>query len=131
MNDGARYPICSLPRPTSAQLRSAVVIPSFPQILNELVQNALDAGATKISCQIDLSQGYESIRVEDDGHGLDDAQFSNVGTPHASSKRRSSEAMAALGSYGFRGEGMCLLVVDCEVTDRQRCPLSPALHSWK
>jgi DNA mismatch repair protein MLH3 len=47
------------------------VVPTFSQILNELIQNSLDAGATRIECWINLERGNEMIRVDDDGHGLD------------------------------------------------------------
>jgi DNA mismatch repair protein MLH3 len=62
--------IAPLARPVHSRLRSAVIIPTFSQILNELIQNSLDAGATRIECWINLERGNEMIRVEDDGHGL-------------------------------------------------------------
>lgn len=71
--------ITPLPRPVHSRLRSAVVIPTFSQTLNELVQNSLDAGATRIECWINLERGNEMIRVEDDGHGLDEDGLSFIG----------------------------------------------------
>jgi DNA mismatch repair protein MLH3 len=71
--------ILPLKRPERYRLRSAVVIPTFPQILNELVQNALDAGAARIDCWINLEKGNETIRVEDDGHGLDKDGLNQIG----------------------------------------------------
>lgn len=72
-------PITPLARPVSTRLRSALVIPTVPQILNELVQNSLDAGCTKVECWMDLSRGNETIRVKDDGHGLDSEALKRVG----------------------------------------------------
>jgi len=71
--------ITRLPRPVHSRLRSAVIIPTFSQILNELVQNSLDAGATRIECWIGLERGNEMIRVEDDGHGLDRDGLNHIG----------------------------------------------------
>lgn len=75
----SRSIINSLPRPVSTRIRSALVIPTLPQILNELVQNSLDAGCSRIECWVDLSPGNESIRVEDDGHGLNKEGMERVG----------------------------------------------------
>jgi len=71
MESPASREITPLARPVHSRLRSAVIIPTFSQILNELIQNSLDAGATRIECWINLERGNEMIRVEDDGHGLD------------------------------------------------------------
>lgn len=72
-----------LPRPTALRLRSSVVVVSIPQVLNELAQNALDAGAARIECWLDMSRGNESIRVEDDGHGLGTKDLRYVGERHS------------------------------------------------
>lgn len=74
-----------LPRPTALRLRSSVVVSSVPQILSELAQNAIDAGAARIECWIDLSRGNESVRVEDDGHGLDGGTMQSVGERNSTS----------------------------------------------
>lgn len=71
--------IVPLTRPIRSRLRSAVAIPSFSQILNELVQNSVDAGATRIECWINLEKGNEIIRVEDNGHGLDRDGLNYIG----------------------------------------------------
>jgi DNA mismatch repair protein MLH3 len=69
----------ALERPDRSRLRSAVSIPTFTQILNELVQNALDAGASRIECWISLEKGSETIKVEDDGHGIDASGLDYIG----------------------------------------------------
>jgi DNA mismatch repair protein MLH3 len=70
MESPSRRSILVLERPDRSRLRSAVTIPTFTQILNELVQNALDAEASRIECWISLEKGSETIKVEDDGHGI-------------------------------------------------------------
>jgi DNA mismatch repair ATPase MutL len=71
MESPASRGITPLARPVHSRLRSAVIIPTFSQILNESIQNSLDAGATRIECWISLERGNETIRVEDNGHGFD------------------------------------------------------------
>lgn len=68
-----------LARPTATRLRSSLVIPSLPQVLSELAHNALDAGAGKVECWVNLLPGEESVRVEDDGHGIDSGGLAVVG----------------------------------------------------
>lgn len=105
-----------LPRPTALRLRSSVVVASIPQVLNELVQNALDADAARIECWLDLIRGNESIRVEDDGHGLDLEGLRSIGERNSRCARRldanlpvtskENHGFGALNSYGFRGEAL-------------------------
>jgi len=79
MDSPATREITPLARPVHSRLRSAVIIPTFSQILNELIQNSLDAGATRIECWVNLERGNEMIRVEDDGHGLDRDSLNHIG----------------------------------------------------
>lgn len=105
-----------LPRPTALRLRSSVVVASIPQVLNELVQNALDAGAVRIECWLDLSRGNESIRVEDDGHGLDLDDLRSIGERNSRYRdsivadlpvtSKENHGFGALSTYGFRGEAL-------------------------
>jgi DNA mismatch repair protein MLH3 len=70
--------IIGLSRPVSSRLRSGPIIPTLPQILNELVQNSLDAGATRIECWINLEKRDEMIKVEDNGHGMNAEDLSLI-----------------------------------------------------
>jgi DNA mismatch repair ATPase MutL len=79
MESPASRGITPLARPVHSRLRSAVIIPTFSQILNELVQNSLDAGATRIECWINLERGNETVRVEDNGHGFDRDSLNFIG----------------------------------------------------
>lgn len=84
---GAR--IERLPRPEAARLRSSLVIPSLPTVLNELVQNALDAGGRRIDCWVNLVKGNESVRIEDDGSGISLQDLEVVGERHGRVEYRS------------------------------------------
>lgn len=66
-------------RPTATRLRSSLVIPSLPQVLAELAHNALDAGASSVECRVNLIAGEESVRVEDNGHGIRSGEMGIVG----------------------------------------------------
>jgi DNA mismatch repair protein MLH3 len=68
-----------LSRPVAIRLRSSVIIPSFSQVLSELIQNSLDAKAIRIDCWVDLSSGAESMRVEDDGCGMGRKELQAIG----------------------------------------------------
>ncbi|WVQ72847.1 hypothetical protein IAR50_002408 [Cryptococcus sp. DSM 104548] len=98
--------IAHLPRPTSTTLRSSVILSSLPQILSELLQNSLDAGATKIDCYIDLTKGAESLRVEDDGAGIDREGLEKVGKRFRTSKAINEGGLGPEASFGYRGEAL-------------------------
>ncbi|BEJ14983.1 hypothetical protein CspHIS471_0407500 [Cutaneotrichosporon sp. HIS471] len=102
MTDGTR--IERLCRPTATRLRSSLVIPSLPQVLTELAHNALDAGATRIECWVNLVPGDESVRLEDDGHGMGPDNLGIVGERYSTSKE--TEGWSGNGAYGFRGEAL-------------------------
>ncbi|WVQ80577.1 hypothetical protein IAT38_002682 [Cryptococcus sp. DSM 104549] len=98
--------IAPLPRPTSTTLRSSLILPSLPQILSELLQNSLDAGATRIDCWVDLTKGGESLRVVDDGAGIGVEGLKKVGKRFRTSKGLNEGGLGPVGSYGFRGEAL-------------------------
>lgn len=102
---GSAPRLTSLSKPTRATLRSSVIIPTLPSVLSELVQNSLDAGATKIEIWIDPSKAGQSIRIEDDGCGIDADGLSKLGRRGRSSMGGSWQGGGGNGGYGFRGEG--------------------------
>lgn len=97
--------ILPLPHPTSTTLRSSIILPSLAQIFSELLQNSLDAGATKIECYVNMAKGNESLRVEDNGTGISKDGLAKIGKRFRTSKEIHEGGLGPVGSYGFRGEG--------------------------
>ncbi|WWC88851.1 uncharacterized protein L201_003766 [Kwoniella dendrophila CBS 6074] len=98
--------ITPLPTPTSTAIRSSLIIPTFPQILSEILQNSLDAGAKTLDIIISLVKGNESIRVKDDGCGIGQEGLKRVGKRYRTSKNLNESNLGSVGSYGFRGEAL-------------------------
>lgn len=70
---------------TSTTLRSSLVIPTLAQILSELAQNSLDAGAKRIDVWVNVAPGDESLRVQDDGSGMSREQLGSIGERYGKS----------------------------------------------
>ena len=86
--------------------------------VKELVENALDAGATRIA--VDYSGGGKTlIRVTDDGHGMGAADLPMALARHATSKIDGSDLLA-IRSFGFRGEALASLGAVARVTIASR-----------
>ncbi|XAO21747.1 hypothetical protein I312_100502 [Cryptococcus bacillisporus CA1280] len=98
--------ILPLPRPTSTTLCSSIILPSLAQIFSELLQNSLDAGATKIECYVNMAKWSESLRVEDDGTGISKDGLAEIGKRFRTSKEIHEGGLGPVGSYGFRGEAL-------------------------
>src|ERR1700751_4678525 len=94
-----------LPEQVANQIAAGEVVDRPASVVKELVENALDAQATRISVEIQAG-GRSLIRVTDDGVGMsrDDALLCLE--RHATSKIRRAEDLAAIASMGFRGEAV-------------------------
>jgi DNA mismatch repair protein MutL len=100
-----RTRIAVLPSAVADQIAAGEVVERPASVVKELVENALDAGATAIDIQAD-DGGKQRIRVSDDGIGMerDDAVLSLE--RHATSKIRSAGDLVGVPTFGFRGEAI-------------------------
>jgi DNA mismatch repair protein MutL len=94
-----------LPLNLANQIAAGEVVERPASVVKELLENALDANARRITISIELG-GKKLLRVEDDGDGMEpeDAQLSIE--RHATSKITTSEDLGAIRTLGFRGEAL-------------------------
>ncbi|HTR78850.1 MAG TPA: DNA mismatch repair endonuclease MutL, partial [Gemmatimonadaceae bacterium] len=97
--------IAVLPSVVADQIAAGEVVERPASVAKELIENALDAGATTIEIAV-VDGGREGIRVSDDGCGMqrEDAVLSIA--RHATSKIRRAEDLLGVGTFGFRGEAL-------------------------
>ena len=77
-------------------------------VVKELLENAVDAGAGKVTIEI-RNGGMTFLRVSDDGCGMSPEDAKTAFLRHATSKLRSAEDLAAIGTMGFRGEALAAI----------------------
>jgi DNA mismatch repair protein MutL len=97
--------IAVLPSAVADQIAAGEVVERPASVVKELVENALDAGATTIDIAVE-DGGRQLVRVSDDGSGMsrDDAVLALA--RHATSKIRSAGDLVGVRSFGFRGEAL-------------------------
>ena len=77
-------------------------------VVKELLENAVDAGATKVTVEI-RDGGMTFLRVTDNGSGMEPEDARTAFLRHATSKLRTAEDLAAISTFGFRGEALAAI----------------------
>ena len=108
-----------LPDSVANQIAAGEVIQRPASVIKELVENAVDAGATDISVTV-VDAGKTLIQVADNGSGMSDLDARMAFERHATSKIRDVSDLFKLHSMGFRGEALPSICAISEVELKTR-----------
>ncbi len=95
------------------------VVENPASVVKELVENSIDAGASRVSVYIE-DGGIKSIEVIDNGSGIQKTELHKTILPHATSKIREAEDLYTISTLGFRGEALASISAVSEVEIRSR-----------
>lgn len=104
---------------TINQIAAGEVVERPASVIKELVENAIDAGATSIEVEI-AEGGIEYMRITDNGFGMSEVDARLAVLRHATSKIRSADDLYDIASLGFRGEAIASIASVSKFTLRTR-----------
>ncbi len=105
----------ALDEETVSRIAAGEVIARPASVVKELVENSLDAGATRITVAVE-GGGIDSVRVADDGHGMVEADAVRAFDRHTTSKLAGVGDVKAVDTLGFRGEALPSIAAVADVT---------------
>ncbi|MDO8904497.1 DNA mismatch repair endonuclease MutL [Hydrogenophaga sp.] len=125
----SRAPILELPDELISQIAAGEVVERPASVVRELVDNALDAGATQVTLRL-MAGGVRLISVEDDGCGILRGELPTALKRHATSKIASLSDLESVNTMGFRGEALAAICSIAEVSVLTRVEDSQEAHGW-